>query len=193
MKIPPDLAFEGKRFKEELSGAPASENYSAWWEHSGAGFWRFAFLFCHRALGRGMFVPSHPFPAPKRRALPEVRLTAACSCLMGLVLLAMLCLGRPDLPVVAGAEPGAASIGMERSGEVAALLRVTGKVQALEVRSVRPVLAKFASGHLALPAPQAVFLRHIKNTQAAAVAREGAACAPDANTNQPRAPPSRPA
>ena len=78
---------------------------------------------------------------------------------MGMVLLAMLCLGRPEVPAFADAASGGASVGVERSGEVAALLRVTGKAQALEVRAVRPVLAKFASGHPALPVPEAVFLR----------------------------------
>ena len=59
---------------------------------------------------------------------------------MGMVLLAMLCLGRPVAPAFADGALSGASVGVERSGEVAALLRVTGKAQALEVRAVRPAL-----------------------------------------------------
>jgi len=109
---------------------------------------------------------------------------------MGLVLLAMLCLGRPDLPAIADPAQAGASVGLERSGEVAALLRVTNKAQALEVRTARPVLAKFAGGHPALPAPQAVFLWLDRISPTAPVAGSGAVSASRASTNQPRAPPS---
>lgn len=108
---------------------------------------------------------------------------------MGLLLLAMLCLGRPDVPAFADPAQGA-SVGLERSGEVAALLRVTNKAQALEVRTARPVLAKFAGGHPALPAPQAVFLWLAPMSPAGVVAGSGTVSAPGASTNQPRAPPS---
>jgi hypothetical protein len=136
---------------------------------------------------------SHPFTTAKRARLLEAPLTAACSCLMGLVLLAMLCLGRSDPPVFANAAQGGASVGLERSGEVAALLPVTGKAQALEVRAGRSVLVKYASGHPALPAPDAVFLRCDRASPAAVVAACKVASAPRARTNQPRAPPSVPA
>ena len=129
-------------------------------------------------------------PAQKRARSLEAPLTAACSCLMGLVLLAMLCLGRPDVPAFADPAQGGASVGVERSGEVAALLRVTNKAQALEVRSTRPVLAKFAGGYPALPAPQAVFLWLAPISPAVVVAGSGTVSAASANTNQPRAPPS---
>jgi hypothetical protein len=139
-----------------------------------------------------MFWRSRPFP--KRARSFEAPLTAACSRLMGLVLLAMLCLGRPDVPTFADAAQGGASVGLERSGEVAALLRVTNnKAQALEVRTARPVLAKFAGGHPALPAPQVVFLRFELFSSALLVAGSGALSAPNASANQPRAPPSTPA
>ncbi|WP_214470657.1 hypothetical protein [Mesorhizobium sp. dw_380] len=109
---------------------------------------------------------------------------------MGLVLLAMLCLGRPDVPTVADPGHRGAGIGVERSGEVAALLRVTNKAQAVEVRTAKPVLAKFAGGHPALPAPQAVFLRLDPTSPAVLVAGHGAGSARCASANQPRAPPS---
>ena len=135
-----------------------------------------------------MFWRSRPLP---KRALPlEASLTAACSCLMGLVLLAMLCLGRPDLPTFADPAQAGASVGLERSGEVAALLRVTNKAQALEVRAARPVMAKFAGFHPALPAPQAVFLWLGRISPTASVAGSGAVSTLRASTNQPRAPPS---
>ncbi|TPM31483.1 hypothetical protein [Mesorhizobium sp. B2-3-4] len=112
---------------------------------------------------------------------------------MGLVLLAMLCLGRPDTPIFADPAQGAASVGIESSGEVAALLRGTNKAQALEVRSTRPMLAKFAGGHAALPAPQAAFLGFSLPLPARFVAADEAVCPPCISANQPRAPPSMPA
>ncbi|MFD2056455.1 hypothetical protein ACFSQT_26275 [Mesorhizobium calcicola] len=120
----------------------------------------------------------------------EAPLTAACSSLMGLVLLAMLCLGRPDVPAFADTAQGGASVGLERSGEAAALLRVTGKAQALEVRAVRPALVKFASGHPALPILDAVFLWVERTSPKAVVSGYGAASDPRANAHQPRAPPT---
>ncbi|RUX00758.1 MAG: hypothetical protein EOS71_01845 [Mesorhizobium sp.] len=137
-----------------------------------------------------MFWRSHPFPAVRRIKSLESPLTAACSCLMGLVLLAMLCLGRPDTPISWDAAQGGASVGLERSGEVAALLRVANKAQALEVRGARPVLAKFAGGHPALPVPQAVFRRPAPTSPEMFVAGHGPVSAPRVSTNQPRAPPS---
>ncbi|UVK45706.1 hypothetical protein BPNPMPFG_001267 [Mesorhizobium sp. AR07] len=119
----------------------------------------------------------------------EAPLTAACSCLMGMVLLAMLCLGRPDVPAFANPAQAGASVGLERSGEVAALLRVTGKAPALEVRAGRPVLTKFASGHPGLPVPEAVFLRFDRASPSTFVAGHGTVSAPKANAHQPRAPP----
>ncbi|TPK61601.1 hypothetical protein FJ546_17115 [Mesorhizobium sp. B2-4-19] len=127
---------------------------------------------------------------PERARSLEASLTAACSCLIGLVLLAMLCLGRPDVPTFADPAQTGSSVGLERSGEVAALLRVTNKAQALEVRAARPVLAKFTGSHPALPAPQAILLYLDRISPAAAVARSGTGSAPRASTNQPRAPPS---
>ena len=109
---------------------------------------------------------------------------------MGMVLLAMLCLGRPDVPAFADAASGGASIGLERSGEAAALLRITGKAQALEVRAGRPVLTKFASGHPGLPVPEAVFLRFDRASPSTFDAGYGVVSAPKANAHQPRAPPS---
>lgn len=109
---------------------------------------------------------------------------------MGMVLLAMLCLGRPDVPAFADAAPGGASVGVERSGEVAALLRLTGKAQALEVRAVRPALVKFAGSHPALPVPDAVFLWVERASPRAVVSGYGAASVARASTNQPRAPPT---
>ncbi|MFW8744303.1 hypothetical protein CK231_29895 [Mesorhizobium loti] len=110
---------------------------------------------------------------------------------MGLALLAMLCLGRPDVPTFADPAQAGASVGLERLGEVAALSRTTNKAQALEVRTARPILAKFAGGHPALPAPQAVFLWLDRISATIPVAGSGTVSAPGASTNQPRAPPSK--
>ncbi|MER8979430.1 MULTISPECIES: hypothetical protein [unclassified Mesorhizobium] len=137
-----------------------------------------------------MFSRSRPFGAARQTGWPEAPLTAACSCLMRMVLLAMLCFGLPAASAFAGSAPSGASVGVERSGEVAALLRVTGKAQALEVRAGRPLLVKFAGGHPALPVPDAVFLWAEGTSQRAMVSGYGAASVPGARTNQPRAPPT---
>jgi hypothetical protein len=154
------------------------------------GFARFAFLSGYRAVGRVMFSRPRPFTAVRQARWLEAPLTAACSCLMGMVLLAMLCLGQPAVPAFPDTAPSGASVGVERSGEVAALLRVTGKAQALEVRAVRPALVKFAGGHPALPIPAAVFLWVERTPPRAIVSGYGAASVPRASTNQPRAPPT---
>ncbi|WP_137930924.1 hypothetical protein [Mesorhizobium comanense] len=140
-----------------------------------------------------MFWRSRPHPTVQRVGSLEARLTAACSCLMGMVLLAMLCLGRPDVPTFADPAQSGASVGVERSGEVAALLRVTNKAQALEARAARPMLAKFAGGHPALPVEQADFFWFVPSSPVAFVAGHRAIRAPDTGANQPRAPPSSPA
>lgn len=137
-----------------------------------------------------MFSRPGPFMAAKRTRLLEAPLTTACSCLMGMVLLAMLCLSRPDVPTFAGAASGGASIGLERSGEAAALLRVTGKAHALEVRAGRPAVVKFASGHSALPVVDAVFAWLEQTSPKAAVSEYEAPPSPRANAHQPRAPPA---
>lgn len=137
-----------------------------------------------------MFSRPRPFTAARQSRWLEAPLTAACSYLMGMVLLAMLCLGQPAVPALPDSAPNGASVGVEWSGQVAALLRVTGKAQALEVRAVRPALVKFAGGHPALPVPDAVFLWIERTPPGAVVSGYGAASAPRAGTNQPRAPPS---
>ena len=137
-----------------------------------------------------MFSRSRPFTATRQARWLEAPLTAACSCLMGMVLLAMLWLGRPAVPAFADGAPSGASVGVERSGEVAALLRVTGKAQTLEVRAVRPALVKFAGGHPALPVSDIVFLWIERTPAGAVVSGYGASSVPRASTNQPRAPPS---
>ncbi|WP_095087742.1 hypothetical protein [Mesorhizobium sophorae] len=138
-----------------------------------------------------MFSRPLPFTAARRTRLLQAPLTAACSCLMGMVLLAMLCLGCPDVPAFVHAASGdAASVGLERSGEAAAPLRVTGKAQALEVRAGRPALVKFASGHPALPVLDAAFLWIVRTSPKAVVSGYGAPAGPEANAHQPRAPPA---
>ncbi|MFC3323547.1 hypothetical protein [Mesorhizobium cantuariense] len=137
-----------------------------------------------------MFRRSRPFTAARLTRWLEAPLTTACSCLMGMVLLAMLCLGQPAVPAFADTAPSGASVGVERSGEVAALLRVTGKAHALEVRVGRPALIKFTGGHAALPVPNAVFPGVERTPSRAVVSGYGATSASRASTNQPRAPPT---
>lgn len=124
-----------------------------------------------------------------KRARPIDRpMNAACSLLMGLALLVLLCLARPDLPDFPGADAGA-SVRLEQRGEVAALLRFAGKPQAIEVRSNRPLQAKPASGEPAI-VPPAVLLagRHLAPPLAEAAGGESAP-ASRAGAHRPRAPP----
>ncbi|MBZ9677209.1 hypothetical protein [Mesorhizobium sp. ES1-1] len=129
-------------------------------------------------------------PVAGHSGLLEAPLKAVCSCLIGVVLLAMLCLGRPGLPVSAAAAQGAASVGVERTGDVAALLRFTGKAPALEIRAVRPVLAKFAGGHPVLPVPDVGAVWFEAASSGAIAAEFKTVFAPGAGANQPRAPPA---
>ena len=115
-------------------------------------------------------------------------MTAACSCLVGLVLLVLLCLGQPGAPTFAGADTGGPSL--EQHGEAAALLRVTGKVQAVEVRTGRPVFAKFASGNPALLPPEPQFLLLDRTSLVERFTARAAVAVPRSNANRPRAPPS---
>jgi hypothetical protein len=120
----------------------------------------------------------------------DVSMTAACSWLMGLVLLALLCLGRPDAPAFTNVAPGGASISLEQHRDAAALLRVTGKSQGLEVRAGRPVSTKFVSGNPGALQPAAVFVSLAWTSPAKATAVAAGLAGPRSNTNQPRAPPS---
>ena len=115
---------------------------------------------------------------------------AACSGLMALLLLSLLCLGQSEATASATAASGGGGVSMARQGDVAALLRVTGKTHALEIRSSRPVPAKFVSGTPGALPPQAAFLL----LDRLAAVQPGFASAfvsrPRASANQPRAPPS---
>lgn len=123
------------------------------------------------------------------RARPiDKPIVAACSLLMGLALLALLCLARPDLPNLPGTEAGA-SVRLEQRGEVAALLRFAGKPQAIEARSNRSLPAKPVSGDLAIVPPAGVLAgRHFAPPLAEAAGGESAP-ASRAGAHRPRAPP----
>lgn len=111
---------------------------------------------------------------------------AACSGLIALLLLSLLCLVQAD----ATAASGGAGISAARQGDVAALLRITGKTHALEIRTARPVPIKFVSGTSGALAPEAAFLL-LDRAPAVQVAFASAFVAPTrASANQPRAPPS---
>ncbi|WP_421912775.1 hypothetical protein [Mesorhizobium sp.] len=120
----------------------------------------------------------------------DTPMTAACSCLVGLLLFALLCLGQPGAPRFSGAGSDGPSLSLERSGEAAALLRVAGKVQALEVRSGRPVFAKFAGGNPALLSPAPDFLLLDRTSLVDRLVVPAVSTVPRSNANRPRAPPS---
>ncbi|TGS80958.1 hypothetical protein EN818_30750, partial [Mesorhizobium sp. M3A.F.Ca.ET.175.01.1.1] len=83
-----------------------------------------------------------------------------------------------------------AGISVARQGDQVALLRITGKTQALEIRAGRALPVKFlgsANGALA-PATLALLVDQVSPIQAAAA--PAATSARQASTNQPRAPPA---
>jgi hypothetical protein len=62
---------------------------------------------------------------------------AACSGLMALLLLSLLCLVQSDVTASASAVSGVANVSATRQGDAVALLPVTGKTKALELRAAR--------------------------------------------------------
>ena len=120
----------------------------------------------------------------------DTPIKAACSSLVGLVLLALLCLGQPGAPTFSGTGTDGPSLSLGQHGEAAALLRVAGKVQALEIRTGRPVFAKFAGGNPALLPPEPAFLLLDRTSLVDRLTARAAVAAPRSNANRPRAPPS---
>ena len=115
---------------------------------------------------------------------------AACSGLMALLLLSLLCLGQSEATASATAASAGAGISAARQGDVAALLRITGKTQALEIRTARPVPIKFVGGTSGALAPQVALLL-LDRVAAIQAPIASAFVAPTrASANQPRAPPS---
>jgi hypothetical protein len=115
---------------------------------------------------------------------------AACSGLIALLLLSLLCLVQADVTASATAASGDAGISAARQGDVAALLRIAGKTNALEIRTGRPVPTKFVSGNLGALLPAAAFLLLDRLPAVQPAFASAFVSQPRASANQPRAPPS---
>jgi hypothetical protein len=115
---------------------------------------------------------------------------AACSGLMALLLLSLLCLAQSDATASTKVASGGDGISVARQGEAVALLRVTGKMKAAEIRAARPLPAKFVGGDANTLRPEAWFLPLDQLSSAWAVLVSAFVPAPRKRANQPRAPPS---
>jgi hypothetical protein len=128
--------------------------------------------------------------ASKRARSFTSPIKAACSGLIALLLLSLLCLVQSDVTTSTAATSGGAGVSMVRQGDVAALLSITGKTQGLEIRTGRPVPTKFVSGNPGVLPSEAAFLLVDQVSWVQAAALSATLHAPQASTNQPRAPPS---
>ncbi|WP_292104668.1 hypothetical protein [Mesorhizobium sp.] len=120
-----------------------------------------------------------------RSSLSAIR--AACSGLMALLLVSLL--GLAQQQAIGAAASGGAGISVARQGDQVALLRITGKTQALEIRAGRALPVKFLSGGTGALAPAVLALLVDQVSPIQAAAAPAAPHSRQASSNQPRAPP----
>ncbi|MCV3208616.1 hypothetical protein OHD62_26990 [Mesorhizobium sp. YC-39] len=122
---------------------------------------------------------ARPFTSP---------IKAACSGLMALLLLSLLCLVQSEAAASATAASGGVGMTTARQDDAVAPLR--GKAQPLEIRSGRLLTIKFVSGNPGALPPESAFFLLNQVSPARAPAVYAFVPAPQASANQPRAPPS---
>ncbi|MDG4874383.1 hypothetical protein P9273_04620 [Mesorhizobium sp. WSM4935] len=127
-------------------------------------------------------------PEPKRSKLLPVR--TAFAGLMALLMLALLSFAQAEISASAVSLQGPSSISAARQGDTIALLRTTGKAQALEVRANRPLPIKLVGGNPGALEPPADFLVIGRALPAEIGVTPAAGIATPSRTNQPRAPPA---
>src|SRR6185437_14907446 len=110
--------------------------------------------------------------------------------LMALLMLALLSFAQAEISAAAVPFSGGSSISAARQGDTIALLRTTGKAQALEVRASRPLPVKLVSGNPGALAPASDFLIIGQALPAEMGVTPVRGSAPASRTNQPRAPPA---
>ncbi len=110
--------------------------------------------------------------------------------LMALLMLALLSFAQAGISASAVSLSGGSSISAARQGDTVALLRTTGKAQALEVRAGRPLPIKLVSGHPGALAPTSdvLVIGHALPAEMGVTPVSGTAT--PSRTNQPRAPPA---
>jgi len=128
--------------------------------------------------------------APERVKSKLLAVRAAGAGLVALLMLALLAFAQADISASAVAASGSPSISRARQGDMVVLPRVAGKAQALEVRAGRPLPVNLVSGNpgALLPASEFFIFRKASPVKTAVIL--AFATAPQAHTNQPRAPPT---
>ncbi|WP_217568619.1 hypothetical protein [Mesorhizobium sp. GbtcB19] len=109
---------------------------------------------------------------------------------MALLMLALLSFAQTEISASAASFSGGSSISAARQGDTIALLRTTGKAQALEVRASRQLPIKLVSGNTGALAPASGFLIVGQALPAEIGAASASASATASHANQPRAPPA---
>ncbi|RAZ89050.1 hypothetical protein DPM33_18915 [Mesorhizobium hawassense] len=127
--------------------------------------------------------------APERERSKLLSVRTACAGLMALLMLALLSFAQAEMSASAFATPGGSNISAARQGDTIALLRTTGKAQALEVRASRLLPMKLVSGIPGALAHASDFLIVGQALPAEMGVAPGSASAIGSRTNQPRAPP----
>lgn len=127
-------------------------------------------------------------PERERSKLLPVR--TAFAGLMALLMLALLGFAQAGISASALSLQGGSSISAARPGDAIALLRTSGKAQALEVRASRPLPVKLVSGNPGVLAPAADFEVIGQALPAEMAVTPSAGTATPSRANQPRAPPA---
>ncbi|ANT54067.1 hypothetical protein A6B35_21000 [Mesorhizobium amorphae CCNWGS0123] len=109
---------------------------------------------------------------------------------MALLLLSLVCLAQSDATASTKVASSGAGISVARQGDAVALLRVSGKMKAAEIRAARPLPAKFVGGDANTLRLEAGFLPLDQLSSAWAVLVSAFVPAQRKRANQPRAPPS---
>ncbi|CDX39779.1 conserved exported hypothetical protein [Mesorhizobium sp. ORS 3359] len=128
--------------------------------------------------------------APERERSKLLPVRTAFAGLMALLMLALLGFAQAGISASAVSLQGGSSISAARQGDTIALLRTSGKTQALEVRASRPLPVKLVSGNPGALAPAADFLIIGQGLPAEMGVTPAAGTATPSRTNQPRAPPA---
>ncbi|MDX8469608.1 hypothetical protein RFM26_28325 [Mesorhizobium sp. VK23B] len=128
--------------------------------------------------------------ASERARLTLQPVRTACSALMALLVLALVGFAQAEVSASTAAASGGAGISAARQGETLALLRVTGKAQAVEARAGRPLPIKLVSGNPGALALVPGFVVAGKALSAQARIAPVLVAAPRSHANQPRAPPT---
>lgn len=128
--------------------------------------------------------------APERERSTLLPVRTAFAGLMALLMFALLGFAQAEISASAVSLPGGSSISAARQGDAVALLRTTGKAQALEVRAGRPLPIKLLSGNPGALAPTSDFLiiGQALPAEMGVAPLSGSAAA--SRANQPRAPPA---